>query len=81
MEKGSRTPMMKHWIENNFNRIIEIRRWLHKHPEVGFDEHESSRYCQKLMKDRGYKIIQNEKNSTFVTNFKTSGVIQKNVGH
>ena len=53
--------MLSTWLEKNFKRVIEFRRWLHQHPEVGFDEHESSRYCQNLMKDMGYKIFQNDK--------------------
>ena len=56
--------MLNTWLEKNIEWVIQTRRWLHQHPEVGFDEHESSRYCQKLMKDRGYKIIQNEKMKT-----------------
>ncbi len=56
--------MLNIWLEKNFERVIQTRRWLHQHPEVGFDEHESSRYCQQLMKDMGYKIIQNEKMKT-----------------
>ena len=56
--------MLNTWIEQNFERVIEIRRWLHQHPEVGFDEHETSRYCKKLMVDMGYKIIQNERMQT-----------------
>jgi len=56
--------MLNTWLEKNIEWVIQTRRWLHQHPEVGFDEHESSQYCQKLMKDRGYKIIQNEKMKT-----------------
>ena len=56
--------MLNTWLEKNFNRIIEIRRWLHQHPEVGFDEHESTRYCQKLMQEMGYKVQHNKKMQT-----------------
>ena len=31
------------WLEDNFSNIIKIRRWLHKHPEVGFNEYKTSR--------------------------------------
>ena len=34
--------MLKKWLENNFHRIIDIRRWLHRHPEVGFNEYNTS---------------------------------------
>ena len=48
------------WLNDNFNEIIKIRRWLHQHPEVGFNEHGTSLYCQNLMKKMGYEITQNE---------------------
>ena len=56
--------MLDDWLNKNFKRIVEIRRWLHQHPEVGFNEHETSRHCQGLMKEMGYEIIQNEKMET-----------------
>ena len=56
--------MLNTWLVNNFERLIEIRRWLHQHPEVGFNEYETSQYCQKLMVDMGYDIVQNEKMQT-----------------
>ena len=56
--------MLNTWLEKNFERVIDIRRWLHQHPEVGFDEHETSQYCQKLMVDMGYEITQNEQMQT-----------------
>ena len=52
--------MINTWLEKNFKRVIEFRRWLHKYPEIGFDEHNTSRYCQELIEDLGYKIVQNE---------------------
>ena len=56
--------MIHNWLEKNLQHVIDIRRWLHKHPEVGFNEHETSRYCQKLMIDMGYTINQNDKMQT-----------------
>jgi len=41
--------MIDKWLETNFQKIVEVRRWLHQHPEVGFNEHETTRYCQNLM--------------------------------
>ena len=26
------------WIELNKQKIIDLRRWLHKNPEIGFNE-------------------------------------------
>ena len=52
--------MIENWVDENFHKLVEIRRWLHQHPEVGFDEHETSQYCQKFMKDLGFEIHQTE---------------------
>ena len=52
--------LIKSWIEENFQKIIDIRRWLHQHPEVGFDEHETSKYCQDYMMALGDEIHRTE---------------------
>ena len=52
--------MIENWVDNNFQKLVTIRRWLHQHPEVGFDEHDTSKYCQNLMKDLGFEIHQTE---------------------
>ena len=52
--------MIQNWTKNNFQKLVEIRRWLHQHPEVGFDENETSQYCQNFMKDLGLEIHQTE---------------------
>ena len=50
--------MLNLWLDDNFQKVVEIRRWLHQHPEVGFNEHETSKYCQKLMQEMGFEIHQ-----------------------
>ena len=56
--------MLNTWLDNNISRIVKYRRWLHQHPEVGFSEFETSKYCRKIMEDMGYKIVYNEKMKT-----------------
>ena len=56
--------MISEWLDNNFSKIVQIRRWLHQHPEVGFDEHKTSKYCQSFMVEKGYDIIQTDKMKT-----------------
>ena len=56
--------MIYNWLGTNFQRLVEIRRWLHRHPEVGFKEHETSQYCKKLMCDLGLDIYQNDEMKT-----------------
>ena len=41
----------ENWTADNFKKLVEIRRWLHMHPEIGFDEHETSKYLQKLLSE------------------------------
>ena len=50
--------LIETWVDNNFHKLVEIRRWLHQHPEVGFNEHQTSKYCKDLMRDLGCKIYQ-----------------------
>ena len=56
--------MIDKWLEANFEKLVEIRRWLHSHPEVGFDEHETTRYCQNLMSELGMDIHKNKEMKT-----------------
>lgn len=56
--------MIENWVDDNFHKFVEIRRWLHQHPEVGFEEYETSQYCQKFMKDLGFEIYQTESMQT-----------------
>ena len=46
------------WVSDNFKKLIDIRRWLHRNPEIGFDEHKTSEYLKKLLLDSGYTITQ-----------------------
>ena len=46
------------WINNNKQLIIDFRRWLHKHPELGFEEEKTSNYLKEILSSKGYNIIQ-----------------------
>jgi metal-dependent amidase/aminoacylase/carboxypeptidase family protein len=50
--------MLNHWLSEYKNKIIELRHWLHAHPEVGFDEVETAKHLQGLLISGGYEIIQ-----------------------
>ena len=58
---------IKSWIDKNFNKLVDIRRWLHMNPEVGFNEHKTSKYLQKLLIASDYKITQNKDMKTGFT--------------
>lgn len=49
----------KEWLNKNSQKLIEIRRWLHANPEIGFDEHNTSAYLKQLLEKYGYTINQN----------------------
>ena len=34
-------------------RVVEHRRWFHQHPELGFEEYETSDYIAKHLKEAG----------------------------
>jgi len=64
--------IIDNWVDNNFERLVEIRRWLHQHPEVGFNEHKTSQYCQTIMQNLGFEIQQTEPMKTgFYCNYGT----------
>ena len=54
----------KAWLELHRDRLIEIRRWLHQHPELGFEEQETSEFIKELLRKAGYKIIQTDEMRT-----------------
>jgi amidohydrolase len=55
---------MDGWIDNNFQRFVEIRRYIHRHPELGFEEHQTAEYLKNLLRQSGYEIISNDKMRT-----------------
>ena len=54
----------QNWIKDNFKKLVEIRRWLHRNPEIGFDEYKTAEYLKKILSALGYKITQTSKMKT-----------------
>ena len=52
------------WIDLNRQKIIDIRRWLHKNPEIGFNEFNTVKYLESILSNVGYKVITNNKMKT-----------------
>jgi len=50
--------MLDQWLSENEQKIIELRHWLHEHPEVGFNEVETAKYLKNSLISAGYNIIQ-----------------------
>ncbi len=40
---------IKRLVEENFDEIVEIRRHLHKYPELSFEEHKTSAYIKSIL--------------------------------
>jgi amidohydrolase len=55
---------MDDWIENNHTRLVEIRHYLHQHPELGYEEYNTSDYLKNLLRQAGYNIVQTEQMGT-----------------
>ena len=46
------------WLNKNYSRLCEIRRYLHSNPEIGFQEQNTSLYLKNILKNVGYHIYQ-----------------------
>ncbi|MEE2954361.1 MAG: M20 family metallopeptidase [Bacteroidota bacterium] len=57
---------IKELAKEYFNEIVQIRRYLHKHPELSFQEENTSKYIQKILKKWGVK---------FKTNYAKTGIV------
>jgi amidohydrolase len=55
---------MTDWIKENESRLINIRRYLHRHPEIGYEEHNTSDYLKNILQQSGYEIYRNDQMGT-----------------
>ncbi len=42
--------------DSEIQRMIEYRRQFHKHPEIGYKEHKTSKFVSEKLKELGYKV-------------------------
>ncbi len=47
---------LDHAIERRFDQMVEIRRQLHRHPEVSGQERQTSMYLYQLLGDAGFNV-------------------------
>ena len=40
---------IKNLSEEHFNKIVEIRRYMHQNPELSFQEYETSKYIKSIL--------------------------------
>ena len=50
---------IKYLAEKYFDEIVEIRRHLHKYPELSFNEFQTSKYIKSILKKWQIKYIDN----------------------
>ena len=48
------------WLLRKKEYLVNVRRWLHRNPEIGFKEFETSKYLKSILENVGYTIIQNK---------------------
>ena len=46
-------PLVDTWTDRHFAALVAVRRHLHAHPETGFEEHETTSYLEKRLRDVG----------------------------
>lgn len=44
------------YIDDNRNLLVEIADWLHKNPEIAFEEHEASKRLAKELEKAGFEV-------------------------
>jgi amidohydrolase len=51
--------MFNNWLKKNQNELIQLRRYLHKNPEVGYAEKKTSLYLKNKIKALDLPVIEN----------------------
>ncbi|WP_328216474.1 hypothetical protein [Ureibacillus terrenus] len=46
-------------IEHSFDDVVKWRRHLHQHPELSFEEHETSKFIAEKLEDFGLTVQRN----------------------
>jgi amidohydrolase len=63
-------PLFKKLFEQSKplqNELVGVRRHLHKHPETGWNEHETAAYIQQQLKNKGFEFINGLAGTGFYT--------------
>ena len=53
------TEQLFHELQANYNEIVEMRRYLHKHPELSFEETNTARYIADRLRCWNIKSREN----------------------
>ena len=49
---------IKHQVDANFDELVATRRHLHSHPELSFEEFETTKFIANKLKSLGYDLQQ-----------------------
>ena len=49
---------IKYQVESNFEELVATRRHLHSHPELSFEEFETTKFIAEKLKTLGYDLQQ-----------------------
>ncbi len=58
MDSGLVTNKIINITQKNQEKLIEIRRYLHQHPELGFSEFETRKYIKNILIDLGLDVTE-----------------------
>lgn len=50
------SDLIQQWIEDEFDEIVELRKTLHKYPEIGFDLHKTSQIVKNFLNNCGIEV-------------------------
>lgn len=72
---ATKTPaVVKDWIESHLDELIQEYHWFHTHPELSFEERETSARIAQLWKDAGFEV------TTEVGGFGVVGILENGGG-
>ena len=57
---------IKHQVESNFEELVATRRHLHSHPELSFEEFETTKFIADKLKNLGYDLKQITKTGGYI---------------
>ena len=55
--KGQSCMEIQKEIKESYNEMVQLRRWFHQHPELGFQEEETSQYIKDYLRKCDLRVI------------------------
>src|SRR5699024_5508747 len=64
---------IKQLIDENYESMVELRRYMHQHPEVSFEEHNTKEWIYQQIKDLGLEIRRDVGGNGIVARLQVNG--------